>query len=973
MYLDHNANKRQSLAVSAGIFLFLICALIPLAEAVQPVAVADTYSTPISMTLTVAAPGLLTNDSDPDGDAITASRRTSPTHGTVTVFSTGRFVYVPTSGYVGSDSFTYWVSDPTSARVSGTVTINVVNTAPVAVNDTYATLVDTPLTVAANGVLANDTDANGDTLTATATSLPAQGSLSLASDGGFVYTPAAGYSGSDSFSYTVDDGHGGSATAIVALTVSASNTAPQAAADTYSATQDITLTVTAPGVLSNDTDADGDTLTAAVAGLPANGTLSLAGNGGFVYTPASGYTGTDSFTYTVSDGLGASATATVTIVVNAVNQAPVAVNDAYTTPLNTKLTVAVPGVLSNDSDPNGDAITASRRTSPVNGTLTIKTAGNIVYTPTTGFTGTDTFTYWASDALGKRSWATVTITVTPVNTFPAAINDVYTTPQDTSLSIAAPGVLGNDSDSDGDPLTASVASQPLQGSLNLAADGGFVYTPTAGYIGSDSFTYTVVDGRGGSATASVTLSVDPVLANTAPNFIFIVTDDMRADDDAYMPNLHTLIADNGVTFPNAYTNVSLCCPARASILRGQYVHNHGVLDNDAVGTPGGFLAFHDLGLENSTIATWMQAAGYRTALIGKYLNEYGTNNSEAFIPPGWDEWYALINTQNFLNYQMNQNGTIISYGAAETDYQTDVISGLAVDFVRRASTAGQPFFLYLTPTAPHKPYVPAPRHVNALPEVTQAPRPPSFNEADVSDKPLYVQALPIMGTTAIAALDSNYRTKLQMLLSVDEMIGALVTTLAEKGELGHTYILFTSDNAVTMAEHRLNDLKSSPYEESIHVPLMVRVPGMENSPAVRDDIVMLPDMGPTIAEIAGAATDSFVDGSSFAGALGTTASTGTRQRMLVEYLGGPSSVSYYHAMRSRDQLYVEYLTGETELYDMQNDPYQLCNLLGIDPLNPPPDCFIGALTPTLEQQQLLSSQLQALQNCSAASCATAEQ
>lgn len=946
----------------------------PQAQAAIPVAVDDVYSTTANIALTVPTPGILANDTDADGDTLTAKIRTSVTNGTLNLKTDGRFVYIPNTGFTGSDSFTYWANDPSSAHSWATVTITVSNTAPTAVNDSYNATQNTALNIAAPGVLANDSDANGDPLSATVQTLPTKGTVSLASNGGFLYTPSSGYTGSDSFSYAVTDGQGGSASTLVTITIAASNNAPVAGADSYTATQDTTLNIAAPGVLANDTDANGDPLTVAVAGTPANGTLSLASSGGFTYTPTSGYSGPDSFTYTVSDGRGGSATGNVTLTVNALNLAPLAVNDTYSTLPDTALTVAIPGVLGNDSDPNGDALTAGRRTSPTNGTLTLKSNGRLVYIPNAGFTGTDSFTYWANDGRGKRSWATVTINVVEANNLPVATDDSYQSPQDTALTITPPGVLVNDSDSDGDPLTASVASAPANGTLSLATDGSFVYTPATGFSGADSFTYSVADGRGGSATATVSLNITPVLTDNAPNFIVVVADDMRYDDTAYMPNLQALIAANGVTFTNAHTNVSLCCPARSSILRGQYIHNHGVLDNDRLGGPeGGFHAFHDLGLENSTIATWMQATGYHTALIGKYLNEYGTDNSELFIPPGWDEWYAQVNNQNYYNYQLNQNGTLVSYGSAETDYATDVFAGLALDFVQRAADTGQPFFLYLAPTAPHKPYMAAPRHTNAFPEITQAPRPPSFNESDVSDKPLYVQAMPIMTATALSILDSNYRIRLQMLLAIDEMIGNLIATLESKGELDHTYIIFTSDNGVTLGEHRLNDLKSSPYEESIHVPLIVRVPGMENAPVARNEMIILPDVAPTVAALADATADSFVDGSSFAGLLNSAPATDWRQRFLVEYQGGPTAVTYYYALRSNQHLYVEYTTGETELYDIQNDPYQLCNLTMIDPLNPPADCFAGAQSPSLELSQQLATQLQALETCAAAGCSAAEQ
>ena len=227
------------------------------------------------------------------------------------------------------------------------------NAAPVAVADTYSTPQNTALTVAAPGVLANDTDADGNPLTAAVVANVTHGSLALAATGGFSYTPTAGYSGPDSFTYKANDGTADSNTATVSLTVTASNTAPVAVNDSYSTPKNTTLVVAAPGVLANDTDADGNTLTAAVVTSVTHGSLTLSANGGFSYAPTAGYSGPDSFTYKANDGTIDSNTATVSLTVTATNAAPVAVADSYSTPKNTTLVVAAPGVLANDTDADG--------------------------------------------------------------------------------------------------------------------------------------------------------------------------------------------------------------------------------------------------------------------------------------------------------------------------------------------------------------------------------------------------------------------------------------------------------------------------------------------------------------------------------------------------------------------------------------------------------------------------------------------
>jgi VCBS repeat-containing protein len=283
-----------------------------------PVAVADTYTTDEDAPLTVPA-GVLANDTDPDGDTLTATKVTDPAHGTVTLNANGSFTYTPTANYNGSDSFTYKaVANGTSSNVvTVTITIAPVADAPVAVADTHTTDEDTVLTVAATGVLANDTDADGSTLTAAKVTNPAHGTVTLNANGSFVYTPTANYNGPDSFTYKANDGTADSNVATVTITVTAVNDAPVAVADSYTTAEDVALVVAAPGLLANDTDGDSATLTAAKVSDPAHGTVTLASNGGFTYTPTTDFTGTDSFTYKANDGTADSNVATATITVGA--------------------------------------------------------------------------------------------------------------------------------------------------------------------------------------------------------------------------------------------------------------------------------------------------------------------------------------------------------------------------------------------------------------------------------------------------------------------------------------------------------------------------------------------------------------------------------------------------------------------------------------------------------------------------------
>jgi VCBS repeat-containing protein len=422
-------------------------------------------------------------------------------------------------------------SDNVSVLLNSTVT----NQAPTATNDAYTVAEDTPLTVAAPGVLTNDSDLDGTTLSAVVVTGPSHGTLTLNEDGSFTYTPDANYNGGDSFTYRASDGTTASNPATVTITVTAVNDTPAAADDTYTTAEDTALTVSAPGVLGNDSDPDGDAVTAVVSSPPSHGSLSLNANGSFAYTPDPNFNGSDSFTYRASDGATASNPATVTITVSAVNDAPVAGDDAYSTAEDTALTVAAPGVLGNDTDLDGDVLSAALGSGPAHGTLTLNEDGSFTYTPDANFNGPDSFTYRASDGSLTSGPATVTITVTAVNDTPAAADDAYTTAEDTTLTVAAPGVLGNDTDPDSTIVTAALASGPGHGSLTLHADGSFTYTPSANYNGPDSFTYRASDGTLTSSLATVTITVSAV--NDPPTVTVAAGGMCGADDHSGTINL----------------------------------------------------------------------------------------------------------------------------------------------------------------------------------------------------------------------------------------------------------------------------------------------------------------------------------------------------------------------------------------------------------------------------------------------------
>ncbi|HOD83881.1 MAG: Extracellular serine protease precursor [Planctomycetes bacterium ADurb.Bin126] len=288
------------------------------------------------------------------------------------------------------------------------------------------------------------------------------------------------------------------------------NHVPTGSADWYAVDEDSALVVRAPGVLGNDSDADGDALTASAASPPAHGALVLEPDGSFTYTPDAGFVGTDGFTYRANDGEADSAETAVEIVVSAVNDPPVAADDAYATDEDTALVIAGPGVLGNDSDAEGDRLTASVVAGPGHGTLTFAADGSFAYTPHANFHGADSFTYAANDSRADSNVATVQITVRAVNDAPVAVGDGFAVNEDQTLTISGAGVLGNDRDVDGDTLRASVATQPAHGTLTLNANGSFTYRPNVNFNGVDRFVYKVDDGQGGSAQATATITVRSV-------------------------------------------------------------------------------------------------------------------------------------------------------------------------------------------------------------------------------------------------------------------------------------------------------------------------------------------------------------------------------------------------------------------------------------------------------------------------------
>jgi arylsulfatase A-like enzyme len=506
---------------------------------------------------------------------------------------------------------------------------------------------------------------------------------------------------------------------------------------------------------------------------------------------------------------------------------------------------------------------------------------------------------------------------------------------------------------------------------------------------------------GGGSGPPAASSAGDVTATVKPNVLFVLTDDMRLDDLRHMPQIKQLVGDQGMTFDDQFDNVTLCCPARTSILRGQYSHNTGVLTNG--GTNGGFETAHAINVEQATVATAMHDAGYATGLFGKYLNGYPNTVAPSYVPPGWDTWSSSSkgNAYGEFNYTLNQDGAQVDYGSRPEDYGTDVYSRQASDFMDKAQDDGKPFFAYLAVYAPHQPATPAPQDAEAFPGL-QAPRDAAYDEADVSDKPQYIQGLPLIGPKVEASIDALARKRAQSLQAVDRDVAGLLEHLREDGRLDNTYVIFTSDNGFHLGQHRMRAGKQTAYETDIHLPLLIRGPGITAGDHVRA-ITGNIDLAPTIADLGGATMPDSPDGRSLVPFLHGAAPSAPdwRQAYLLEHWqtslvpqdrsgsgqlepddpdqqgdatdsgattsttsttvrpgkAALSNIPEYQGLRVAGYTYVEYATGEKELYDLTKDPDELDNLA-------------ASADPALVA--VLHGRLDELRACRADSCRSAE-
>lgn len=432
-------------------------------------------------------------------------------------------------------------------------------------------------------------------------------------------------------------------------------------------------------------------------------------------------------------------------------------------------------------------------------------------------------------------------------------------------------------------------------------------------------------GSGGRPEAAAAAAT----SKARPNIVVVMTDDQTAESLRYMPHLRRLLARKGTTFKRAFAAFPSCCPSRATFLTGQYPHNHGVLGNNA--PIGGYGKLK----HSNALPVWLEDAGYRTVHVGRYLNQYGYRNPYR-IPPGWTDWHTTVgrSAYRYYDYTVNHNGRLRHYGADRraSSYQTDFYTRTARRLIRRFAPRRRPFFLSVDYLAPHSRRAedtddrgsllspdPAPRHLDRFARAP-LPRPRSFNEGEVSDKPRAIRELPPLDAGKVEAIAKNYRRRLEALQAVDEGVAGILRTLKRTGELRKTLFVFTSDNGFFHGEHRLPSGKVLLYEPSVRVPLVMRGPGVPRGRRV-SELVGNIDLAPTILEAAGVSARRRQDGRSL---FPLMESRGMRWgRELVLERGPAPEGARYSAIRSARYVYAEYQSGERELYDLRRDPFQV--------------------------------------------------
>jgi arylsulfatase A-like enzyme len=417
-----------------------------------------------------------------------------------------------------------------------------------------------------------------------------------------------------------------------------------------------------------------------------------------------------------------------------------------------------------------------------------------------------------------------------------------------------------------------------------------------------------------------------------PNIVFVLTDDLSSDLVQYMPHVRAL-ARRGTSFSNYFVVDSLCCPSRASILTGQYPHNTRVFYN--AGPQGGYTQFQRIGDGRNVYGLALQSVGYRTGIMGKYLNHYPP---KARPPAGWNEW-DVTGSQGYaeFGYDLNVNGSVHHFGHRPRDYLTDVLSGAAQRFIAGARASGRPFALEVATYAPHSPSTPAPADRYSFRGLA-APRGPEWDRLPTAP-PSWLAHYPRLSALDVARIDALYRRRVEAVQAVDRLVGRLETELRRQGLLDDTYFVFSSDNGFHMGQRRMLPGKQTAYDTDVRVPLVVAGPGV---PAGRLDptLVSSIDLTPTFEQIAGAPPRTVMDGQSLLPLWhGQPAPARWPAGVLIEHRssnrgGDPDRQSLrsglspsYEAVRTREFLYVEYVDGNREYYDLRRDPDELHNVV----------------------------------------------
>jgi arylsulfatase A-like enzyme len=465
---------------------------------------------------------------------------------------------------------------------------------------------------------------------------------------------------------------------------------------------------------------------------------------------------------------------------------------------------------------------------------------------------------------------------------------------------------------------------------------------------------------GGAALSSLESGEASAQATERPNVVFVLADDQMPGTENKMTALQRDVVKEGMKFTNMTSTFPLCCPGRATLLRGQYPHNTKIYGNSL--PRGGWEKFEARGLHRSTFATWLDDRGYQTGHFGKVMNNY----RERTIPPGWDRWYAW-NGVDMGWTSVNDQGKEKPLDRQEAD---SLVADKALGFLdSRLKGGSAPVLAYVNFGAMHQPFA-HPKVDDKKFAGANVPRTPAFNERDVRDKPSYVRNQPRLSKKKVSRLDQDYRNGLRSLMRVDRFIANATDLLRRRGELDDTYFVFYTDNGAHFGQHRFGHGKLQPYEEDVNFPLIVRGPGIRPG-TVNTELVGNHDVAPTIAEMAGATAPPFVDGRSFLGLAKNPATTPwPRTAILSERETDSEPPSRWDMLRMKDgegvKVYTRHQNGEKEYYDLKQDRYQLHNALRPDdPATTPP-------APGPATLAYYEERLDALYGCAGQSCRTAE-